>query len=77
MWRLLQGSPPVLALLQFNPFTEAPPKYLRAQLYDYRFADGRTHRASDQWWTRRLQGLYFPQVSVADFRRAPDGQPLP
>jgi predicted DCC family thiol-disulfide oxidoreductase YuxK len=77
MWRLLQGSPPVLALLQFNPFTEAPPKYLRAQLYDYRFADGRTHRASDQWWTRRLQGLYFPQVSVADFRRASDGQPLP
>jgi predicted DCC family thiol-disulfide oxidoreductase YuxK len=74
MWRLLQGSPPVLALLQFNPFTEAPPKYVRAQLYDYRFADAPTHRATGQWWTRRLEGLYFPQVSAADFRRAPDGQ---
>jgi len=70
MWRLLQGSPPVLALLQFNPFTEAPPKYVRAQLYDYRFADGPTHRATGRWWTRRLEGLYFPQVSAADFRPA-------
>jgi hypothetical protein len=77
MWRLLQGSPPVLALLQDSPFTEAPPKYVRARLYDYRFADGPTHRATGQWWTRRLEGMYFPQVSAADFRRAAEGQPSP
>jgi len=77
MWRLLQGSPPVLALFQSNPFTEAPPKFVRAQLYDYQFADGPTHHATGQWWTRRLDGPYFPQVSTADFKRASDPQPPP
>ena len=67
MWHLLQGSPPVLALLDSNPFARAPPKYVRAQLYDYRFADRRTHDLTGQWWIRRPEGLYFPQVSVDDF----------
>src|SRR5262249_34314875 len=33
--RLLQGSAPVLALLDSNPFPEGPPKFIRARLYDY------------------------------------------
>jgi lipase maturation factor 1 len=74
MWRLLEGSPPVLALLESNPFADGPPKYVRAQLYDYRFADRRTHILTGQWWVRRPEGLYFPQVSTADFNRAPDGE---
>ena len=69
MWHLLQGSPSVLALLESNPFTNAPPAYVRARLYDYRFADPREHR-SGQWWVRRPEGLYFPQVGANDFRRA-------
>jgi predicted DCC family thiol-disulfide oxidoreductase YuxK len=69
MWQLLQGSPSVLALLETNPFADAPPAYVRARLYDYRFADRREHE-SGQWWVRRPEGLYFPQVSAADFRRA-------
>jgi hypothetical protein len=67
VWRLLEGSPPVLALLDSNPFAAGPPKFVRAQLYDYRFADRRTHALTGQWWVRRPQGLYFPQVSAADF----------
>jgi hypothetical protein len=67
MWRLLEGSPPVLALLESNPFIGGPPKYVRGQLYDYRFTDRRTHLQTGQWWVRRLEGLYFPQVSTADF----------
>ena len=35
--RLLEGAPPVLALLRTNPFPTAPPRYLRATLYDYHF----------------------------------------
>jgi len=77
MWRLLEGSPPVLALLESNPFADGPPKYVRAQLYDYRFADRRTHTLTGQWWLRRPEGLYFPQVSMADFKRAPDGERVP
>jgi len=67
MWRLLQGSPPVLALLGPNPFPGGPPKYVRARLYDYRFADRPTRLATGQWWVRRPVGLYFPQVTLADF----------
>jgi predicted DCC family thiol-disulfide oxidoreductase YuxK len=70
MLRLLQGSPSVLALFDFNPFRDAPPRYVRARLYDYRFADRPTHMATGQWWTRRPEGLYFPTVSLADFERA-------
>ncbi len=77
MWRLLQGSAPVLALLESNPFADAPPKYVRAQLYDYRFADRPTHFSTGQWWVRRSEGLYFPQVSTVDFTRAGEGMPPP
>jgi hypothetical protein len=72
MLRLLEGSPSVLDLFDSNPFADGPPKYIRAQLYDYRFADRRTHAVTGQWWVRRPEGLYFPEVSLADFERATD-----
>jgi predicted DCC family thiol-disulfide oxidoreductase YuxK len=72
MWRLLEGSPPVLALLDSNPFVGAPPKYVRARLYDYGLADRGTHALTGQWWVRRLEGPYFPEVNLADFERAGD-----
>ena len=43
--RLLEGSPDVLALFAENPFADRPPKYVRALLYDYRFADARSPRS--------------------------------
>jgi hypothetical protein len=57
--RLLEGKPEVLALLETNPFPHAPPRLVRAQLYDYRF----TTWGSRDWWTRTLTGDYFPPVS--------------
>ena len=60
--RLLEGSPVVLALFAENPFGEAPPKHVRALLYDYRFADARSRRSV--WWVRRLAGTYYPAVSL-------------
>jgi predicted DCC family thiol-disulfide oxidoreductase YuxK len=77
MRRLLEGSPSVLMLLDSNPFADGPPKYVRALLYDYRFADRRTHIVTGQWWVRRPEGLYFPQVSLADFERATDRETAP
>jgi hypothetical protein len=65
MRRLLEGSPPVLALFEADPFPDRPPKYVRALLYDYRFADSNTRAATGQWWVRQLAGLYFPEVSLA------------
>jgi hypothetical protein len=67
VYRLLEASPPVLALFDGNPFARGAPKYVRALLYDYRFADPRLHTATGQWWLRNLEGLYFPPVSLADF----------
>jgi hypothetical protein len=61
MLGLLRGSPPILDLLQSNPFPHAPPRYVRALLYDYRFTDLHTAGA---WWRRELQGIYLPAVSL-------------
>jgi predicted DCC family thiol-disulfide oxidoreductase YuxK len=77
MLRLLEGSPAVLALLESNPFPDHQANYVRAKLYEYRFADRLTHAGTGQWWVRRLEGLYFPQVSLADFRRAADSEDEP
>ena len=69
--RLLEGSPSVLGLFYSNPFADGPPHYVRAQLYDYRFADRPTRLQTGQWWVRRSEGMYFRQVGLADFQRAP------
>jgi predicted DCC family thiol-disulfide oxidoreductase YuxK len=63
MLRLLEGSPEVLALLGGNPFPHAPPRYIRALLYDYHFTDWSTKHAEGNWWRRELRELYFPQVT--------------
>jgi len=64
MLRLLEGSPPVLALLERNPFPHSPPKYLRALIYDYQFTTWSEHPAQGEWWHRRLLGDYFPAVTL-------------
>ena len=64
MVRLLQGSPDVLGLLGKNPFPNAPPKYIRAMLYDYSFTDFATRRATGDWWQRTPRGRYFPEISL-------------
>src|SRR2546430_13375414 len=62
--RLLQGSPEVLALLQKNPFPVRPPRSVRAVLYEYRFTDVATRRATGEWWRRERKGLYCPEISL-------------
>ena len=61
--RLLENEPSVTALLETNPFPDKPPTYVRAQFYDYTYADSREH-AAGQWWDRRLLGLYFPEARL-------------
>jgi lipase maturation factor 1 len=56
--RLQQGSPDVLALLGKNPFPDAPPRYIRALVYDYHFTDLATRRADGTWWWREPMGAY-------------------
>jgi len=72
--RLLRNSPDVLALLQTSPFAEKPPRFVRAALYSYRFADRATRRATGAWWQRERRGLYSPELSL---RGQSDEQRMP
>ena len=54
--RLLQGSPEVIALLKRNPFPEAPPRHVRAILYQYHFTTQAQRRAERAWWQREIEG---------------------
>lgn len=56
--RLQQGSPEVLALLAYNPFAEKPPRYIRVQVFQYRFTTPEERRKSGNWWQYRYLGLY-------------------
>ena len=62
--RLLENEPTVLALMQGNPFSDAPPKYIRAWLYDYTFATSDEYRQTGAWWKRELAYVYMPTVSL-------------
>jgi hypothetical protein len=62
--RLLQNSPPVLALFAHNPFPDKPPTYVRARFYQYHFTDIASHRASGAWWRRELLGNYISPVRL-------------
>lgn len=69
--RLLEGSPPVLKLLEKNPFPDAPPKYIRAVVFQYHFTDAATKKKTGEWWQRELVGGYLPVISL---RTDPGGQ---
>ncbi len=66
MTRLLEGSPDVLALLETNPFPDAPPRYIRATAYDYHFTTWVDRNASGAWWQRDLSGAYFPVSTLGN-----------
>jgi lipase maturation factor 1 len=69
MRRLLEGSPPVLALIGHNPFPDAPPKYVRALVYDYHFTTSAERAQSGHWWKREPQRVFCPAVTLEDFAR--------
>jgi hypothetical protein len=62
--KLLQGDAGALSLLGANPFPEGPPRWIRAQLYLYRFTSPEERRQTGNWWNRRLVSPYFPAVSL-------------
>ncbi|MGH8613081.1 MAG: lipase maturation factor family protein [Gammaproteobacteria bacterium] len=66
LFRLLQNQAEVVNLLRGNPFAPAAPRFVRAQLYHYAFADAPA-RANGQWWVRRLEGMYYPMTRLEDY----------
>ena len=67
--RLLEGQPEVTSLLANNPFRDAPPRYIRAVLFEYRFTTAADRRESGAWWLREEKGLYAPVLSREMLRR--------
>lgn len=54
--RLLEGSKPVLDLLKENPFSQGPPKFVRARVANYYFTKAAEKRETgDYWWVGSSQ----------------------
>jgi hypothetical protein len=68
--RLLEGDQPTLSLLRTNPFPDAPPRYVRARFFHYRFTTWQERRQLGAWWVRRFEADYLPPVGLEDLRRA-------
>ena len=62
--KLLRNDRDTLRLLAGNPFPDGPPRYIRAQLYRYRFSTRHERSATGAWWVRTRAGEYLPAVSL-------------
>lgn len=62
VYKLLIGDQGILSLLGNNPFPESPPHFIRAELYEYRFAQP----GQPGWWERERLGAYLPPLSADD-----------
>src|SRR5271165_5743149 len=67
--RLLAGNKDVLALFAGNPFSAAPPRQVRAVLWQYWFTSIAEKRATGDWWKRKYLGIYAPVLGLQ-----PDGK---
>lgn len=63
LMKLLEGSPEVLNLIAKNPFTDAPPRFLRAVMYDYNFSTPE-QRQQGIWWVRSNKKLWWPPCTL-------------
>jgi hypothetical protein len=61
---LLEGSKPVLALLERDPFGGKPPQQIRAMVYEYHFTTFEERRRTGNWWKREEKGMYLPPISL-------------
>lgn len=79
--RLLANDHDVLSLFASNPFPSAPPKQVRAVLWQYWFTTMAEKRATRNWWRRQLLGLYAPtleregKIAVVQMPRGENAEP--
>jgi lipase maturation factor 1 len=62
--RLLTNDPDVLRLFASNPFPNAPPKQVRAIIWQYWFSSEAEKHAQSVWWRRQLLGPYAPTIEM-------------
>jgi len=62
--QLLENDPEVRSLIKHSPFPDAPPRFLRLQLYDYEFTTPEEKAETGNWWKRELLGTYLRPVAL-------------
>jgi hypothetical protein len=66
---LLENDRDVLGLFSGNPFPNAPPRLVRAVLWQYWFSTLEQKRTEGVWWQRKFLGAYAPTLT-----RLPSGK---
>lgn len=61
---LLENDPETLSLIAENPFPKEPPRWIRAELYEYRFTTAEEKKHTGAWWVRTPRGIYLPPLSL-------------
>ena len=64
--KLLENDRATLRLLGHNPFRNAPPRWLRVRVYQYRFTTRAERRGTGEWWARTLVGDFMPPIRLHD-----------
>ncbi len=64
VWKLLHNDPAATRLFASDPFTNGPPRYIRAVLYKYWYA--RPDSGGGRYWERQRIGLWLPPLAVDD-----------
>ena len=60
--RLLSNDSDVLNLFTTNPFSNGPPREVRAVIWQYWFTTMYEKRTQGLWWRRQFIGLYAPTI---------------
>jgi hypothetical protein len=47
-----------------DPFPDAPPRFVRTRVFDYRFTDLSEWRRTGAYWTRSEVGPYCPPLTL-------------
>ncbi|MDQ3876800.1 MAG: lipase maturation factor family protein, partial [Actinomycetota bacterium] len=48
------------------PFPDRPPRFIRAQLYRYRFTSRRERKETGASWSRTRVGEYLPPLEIRE-----------
>uniref|UniRef100_A0A8B9QA70 Lipase maturation factor n=1 Tax=Apteryx owenii TaxID=8824 RepID=A0A8B9QA70_APTOW len=69
--KLLAQDEVALSLMATNPFAgRAPPRWIRAEHFKYKFSrPGGKHAGDGKWWIRKRIGPYFPPVNLQGLQK--------
>lgn len=63
--KLLKGDKAIGDLLRRDPFVGGePPKFIKADLYLYKYTPRNSSSAQNKWWTRKYEREYLPTLSL-------------